>query len=107
MPQVCFCTPGRCPAILMTATRWALSSKPLRGSPAARSSLPVSTRDTGATMPQTAVGYNLRLVLAWLRIILRAILLALLQTFTIRTALNRLLNGRLPRRGLEDALYLV
>jgi hypothetical protein len=32
----------------------------------------------------SAVGYNLRLVLAWLRIILRVILLALLQTFTIR-----------------------
>src|SRR6516164_420288 len=147
-----FCTPGRCPAILMTATRWAPSSKPLRGSPAARSSVPMSTRDTAVTMPQTraasssqaknagvfgrikreltrrsaieavighmkaeghlgrcylkgragdaanvilsAVGYNLRLVLAWLRIILRVILLALLQTFTIRPALNRLLNGR-------------
>ena len=48
-----FCTPGRCPAILMTATRWAPSSKPLRGSPAARSSVPMSTRDTAATMPQT------------------------------------------------------
>src|SRR5580704_6478206 len=36
----------------------------------------------------SAVGYNLRLVLAWLRIILRAILLALLQTFTIRPALK-------------------
>src|SRR5215510_767914 len=139
-----FCTPGRCPAILMTATRWAPSSKPLRGSPAARSSVPMSTRDTAATMPQnprrvfisgqkrgvfgrikreltrrsaieavighmkaeghlgrcylkgragdaanvilSAVGYNLRLVLAWLRIILRVILLALLQTFTIRPA---------------------
>src|SRR5262249_40149828 len=48
-----FCTPGRCPAILMTATRWAPSSKPLRGSPAVRSSVPMSTRDTAATMPQT------------------------------------------------------
>src|SRR6516165_3169058 len=48
-----FCTPGRCPAILMTATRWAPSSKPLRGSPAARSSVLMSTRDTAATMPQT------------------------------------------------------
>jgi IS5 family transposase len=37
----------------------------------------------------SAVGYNLRLVLAWLRIILRVILLALLQTFTIRPASNR------------------
>ena len=36
----------------------------------------------------SAVGYNLRLVLAWLRMILRAILLALLQTFTIRPALK-------------------
>jgi len=36
----------------------------------------------------SAVGYNLRLVLAWLRIILRVILLALLQTFTIRSALK-------------------
>jgi hypothetical protein len=34
----------------------------------------------------SAVGYNLRLVLAWLRIILRE--LALLQTFTIRPALK-------------------
>src|SRR5262249_48605321 len=30
----------------------------------------------------SAVGYNLRLLLAWLRIILRVIVLALLQTFT-------------------------
>jgi len=37
----------------------------------------------------SAVGYNLRLVLAWLRIILRVILLALLQTFTIRPALKQ------------------
>ena len=36
----------------------------------------------------SAVGYNLRLILAWLRIILRVILLALLQTFTIRPALK-------------------
>jgi hypothetical protein len=36
----------------------------------------------------TAVGYNLRLVLAWLRMILRVILLALFQTFTIRVALK-------------------
>jgi hypothetical protein len=43
----------------------------------------------------TAVGYNLRLVLAWLRIILRVILLALLQTFTFGQPLNRRLNGRL------------
>src|SRR5256886_16594195 len=43
----------RCPAILMTATRWAPSSKPPKGLPAARSSVPMSTRDTAATMPQT------------------------------------------------------
>src|SRR6478672_759687 len=36
----------------------------------------------------SAVGYNLRLVLAWLRMILRLVLLALLQTFTIRPALK-------------------
>jgi transposase, IS5 family len=36
----------------------------------------------------SAVGYNLRLVLAWLRIILRVIPLALLQTFTSRPALK-------------------
>src|SRR2546429_5250664 len=32
----------------------------------------------------SAVGYNLRLVLAWLKTILRVVLLALLQTFVIR-----------------------
>ena len=36
----------------------------------------------------SAVGYNLRLVLTWLRIILRVILLALLQTITSRPALK-------------------
>ena len=36
----------------------------------------------------SAVGYNLRLVLAWLKIILRVILLALLRTFAIRPALK-------------------
>src|SRR5262249_42728030 len=41
----------------------------------------------------SAVGYNLRLVLAWLRIILRVILLALLQTFTIRPAQTGFLTG--------------
>ena len=34
----------------------------------------------------SAVGYNLHLVLAWLRIILRAILLALLHGFASRPA---------------------
>src|SRR5262249_48859538 len=47
----------------------------------------------------SAVGYNLRLVLAWLRIILRVILLARLQTFIIRPALKRLLNKRLHMVG--------
>jgi len=42
----------------------------------------------------SAVGYNLRLVLAWLRIILRVILLALLQTSQFGQPSNRLLNGR-------------
>jgi transposase, IS5 family len=32
----------------------------------------------------SAAGYNLRLVLAWLRMILRVVLLALLQAFAIR-----------------------
>jgi len=41
-----------------------------------------------ANVIPSAVGYSLRLVLAWLRIILRVILLALLQTFTIRPALK-------------------
>jgi IS5 family transposase len=36
----------------------------------------------------SAVGYNLRLVLAWLRIILRAVLLALVQSFTNRPTLK-------------------
>src|SRR5216110_2827772 len=36
----------------------------------------------------SAVGYNLRLVLAWLRTILRGVLLALFQTFAIRLALK-------------------
>src|SRR5262249_30039243 len=43
----------------------------------------------------TAVGYNLRLVLAWLRIILRAFVLALLQNFVSRPLLKSLFNGRL------------
>ena len=41
-----------------------------------------------ADVTLSAVGYNLRLVLAWLRIILCVILIALLQTFTIRPALK-------------------
>jgi transposase, IS5 family len=36
----------------------------------------------------SAVGHNLRLVLAWLRILLRLILIALGRLFTIPTALN-------------------
>jgi IS5 family transposase len=36
----------------------------------------------------TAIGYNLRLVLAWLRMILRVVLLALLQPLAIRPAFN-------------------
>jgi len=41
-----------------------------------------------ANLILTAVGYNLRLVLAWLRILLRLILIALDRLFTIPTALN-------------------
>jgi transposase, IS5 family len=36
----------------------------------------------------SAVGYNLRLVLAWLRMLLRFILVALLRTFAIQPALK-------------------
>jgi transposase, IS5 family len=36
----------------------------------------------------TAIGYNLRLVLAWLRMILRVVMLALLQPLAIRPAFN-------------------
>jgi IS5 family transposase len=36
----------------------------------------------------SAVGYNLRLVLSWLRIILRIILLALIQPFTATPGLK-------------------
>ena len=36
----------------------------------------------------TAVGYNLRRVLAWLRAFLRKILIAILRAFIIRSALN-------------------
>src|SRR5262249_21609090 len=46
------------PAILMTATRSVPSSKPLSASPAARSSAPMSTRDTAATMPQTHAAFS-------------------------------------------------
>ena len=141
-----FCTPGRCPAILMTATRWAPSSKPLRGLTGReieRAYVAKGYRGHDAPNPRrvfisgqkrgvfgrikreltrrsaieavighmkaeghlgrcylkgragdaanvilSAVGYNLRLVLAWLRIILRVILLALLKAFTIRPALK-------------------
>jgi transposase, IS5 family len=36
----------------------------------------------------TAVGYNLRLILAWLRMILRVVLIALLQNTAIQPALK-------------------
>ena len=40
----------------------------------------------------TAVGHNLRLVLAWLRILLRLILLALCRAFAIPAALLSLIH---------------
>jgi IS5 family transposase len=43
--------------------------------------------DAAKAIP-SAVGYNLRLVLAWLRMILRAIVLALLQSFANRPAVK-------------------
>jgi len=42
----------------------------------------------------TAVGYNFRRILAWLRALLRQILIEILRAFIIRSALNRLVNGR-------------
>ena len=140
------CTPRRCPAILTTATPCAPSSRTPKSSPAARSSAPMSTRDTAATMrtnPRrvfisgqkrgvfgaikrelkrrsaieavighmkadghlgrcylkgregdaanailTAVGHNLRLVLTWLRILLRSILYPLARAFVFQTLLK-------------------
>ena len=41
-----------------------------------------------ANLILTAVGYNLRLVLAWLRILLRLILIAFLRTFAIPSTLR-------------------
>ena len=35
-----------------------------------------------------AIGYNLRLLLAWLRMILRLVLLALIQTFPARSGIK-------------------
>jgi len=43
--------------------------------------------DTANTIV-TAVGHNLRLVLAWLRQLLRLILIALLRTFAIQSAIR-------------------
>ena len=43
----------------------------------------------------TAVGHNLRRVLAWLKALLRLILLALCRAFALARQSNRLLNGRL------------
>jgi transposase, IS5 family len=36
----------------------------------------------------TAVGYNFRRILAWLRALLRQILIAILRAFIIRSAIN-------------------
>jgi hypothetical protein len=43
----------------------------------------------------SAVGYNLRLVLAWLRILLSLSLLTLSTAFAVQLVLTRVLNGRL------------
>jgi len=48
-----YCTPRRYRATLTMVTRCGPSSRTPRGSPAARSSAPMSTRDTAATMRQT------------------------------------------------------
>jgi hypothetical protein len=50
------CTPRRCRAIRMMATRCAPSSKTPRSSPDERSSAPMSTKDTAATMPPIPAG---------------------------------------------------
>jgi transposase, IS5 family len=47
----------------------------------------------------TAVGYNLRLVLAWLRILLRLFLAALCQALAILPTSKWLVNGRLQEDG--------
>jgi IS5 family transposase len=52
----------------------------------------------------TAVGYNLRLVLAWLRIIFRAMPFAMFQSFASRWSSNRVFNGRLFWRSAVDAM---
>jgi hypothetical protein len=46
----------------------------------------VLTADTNAIL--TAVGYNFRRILAWLRTLLRQILIAILRALIIRSALN-------------------
>ena len=54
LPVACSCcTPGRCLIIRTTAIPCAMSSKTLRGSPAARSSALMPTRDTAATPRRT------------------------------------------------------
>ena len=49
------CTPRRCRAIHMTAIPYALPSRTPKGSPDARSSAPMSTKDTAATMRRTHI----------------------------------------------------
>jgi IS5 family transposase len=43
----------------------------------------------------TDVGYNLRLVLAWLRELLRLLLIVLLKAFAVQSTLRSAVNGRL------------
>ena len=50
-----------------------------------------------------AVGHNLRLVLAWLRILLRLILLALCRAFAIQPASVQLVNGRLSSPPCDES----
>jgi len=51
-PASSYCRPRRCRAILMTGTRCGPRSRIPRGSPGAKSSAPMSTEDTAATMRQ-------------------------------------------------------
>ena len=68
--------------------RGSLNLKTAKALGIARPTSVLLERTADAQFVSGSVGYNLRLVLAWLRIILRVFLLALFQTFTIRPALK-------------------
>jgi hypothetical protein len=82
--------PRRCRETPTMATRSALSLKPPKGSPAARSSAPMSTRDTAATIPpiRAASSSPARSAVSSAWALLCLILTALTQAFTIRSVLK-------------------